>query len=224
MLNETWSKFSNCSINVNLDDHEIFEFQLIGSKIFALRDNPVTDKVAMFDTRRTEMGWTWLPSLNRAGSFSFNWIINHGGVLYVFDLRDKYYECYNEELKQWTCVKPENWPASIDTDASLVSHDGLIYATCTSYTDMTMKEFYSFDPTSATWKRLANFLSKPLDHFLLSLGNSLIKLHPAFYEIYDIEDNKTWETIEVDDRGMSLWSPCIVNKSLLDKSHECNKI
>ena len=170
------------------------------------------------------MGWAWLPSLNRAGSFSYNWIINHGGVLYVFDLREKYFECYDEELRQWTLVKPENWPASIDTDASLVSHDGLIYATCTSYTDMTMKEFYSFDPTSATWKRLANFLSKPLDHFLLSLGNSLIKLHPAFYEIYDIEDNKTWETIEVDDRGMSLWSPCIVNKSLLDKSHECNKI
>ena len=217
--NAKWLKFSNCSLELDLDNNKTFDFELNGSIIFALILR--TDKVLMFDTRQTELGWTWLASLNRIGAYGC--IINHGGVLYVFDLNGGYYEYYDRDLKQWTLVQPEKWPSSVDINATLVSHDNLIYATCLDYSTPTMKEFYSFDPTSVTWKRLANYRISPFDHFLLSLGNSLIKITDTHtMEIYDVESNKTWEEFETAcGTPFRLVSPCIVNKSLLDKSSEC---
>ena len=172
----------------------------------------------MIDTKHTELGWIRLVPSNRDGSYPY--MLDHGGILYVFDLVKKYFEWYDEELNHWTFFKPENWPDSLDCKAMLLSHDNLIYASCLDYTNPTKKEFYSFDPATLTWKRLANYLLRPFDHSLLSIGNSLVKMICLqSMEIYDIEEDKTWKRIETS-HTVVVSSPCIVNKSILGKGQE----
>ena len=224
---KTWIELSNCIIDTNFSDHLYIDanFEIIGSKIYTIGVTRPgeTHKVLMIDTKQTELGWTTLASMspsNRDGTYPY--MLDHGGILYVFDLDAKCYEFYDEELNKWTFVKPENWPNSLDFAATLVSHDDLIYAACMDFDDPTQKEFYSFDPATITWKRLANYLAQTSEHFLLSIGNSLIRMIALndSMEIYDVEEDKTWKKIETGHQT-SGYSPCIVNKSILGKGQEC---
>ena len=217
LLKKTWEEISNGPIDA--DSNVIYmDFELIGSKIFALgvAEEGQTHKVSMIDTKHSELGWTRLASMVQSRrSESLLCMLNHGGVPYVFDLGKKYYEWYDEELNQWTIVKPDNWLLKVES--VLVSHDDLIYST-----NEEDKEFYSFDPSTKTCKRLANCLIDPFYHYLLSTGDSLIKIHcnHGEMEIYDVED-KTWKRIETAiTKGIGLSRPFIVNKSVLGKGQE----